>query len=203
MLIDLTCAVEQQTRLNEAGEDEFSVRLAAKAANREKAARQEWPAFQERLRELGYGPRAIAHAFRSLSGPAPWPRHSRCSRGRHRPNRIPSLRFDVTETRGGHSAPNAVTITSGERDDVRIASTTTSIRRLISVLTDVVAVIVALGGSKFQADWALRSGRSWRGESEVAFDVGGGDGVGVVGCGSEDQHLGVGVVEDPEEVAAR
>lgn len=51
-------------------EGEFeSLRLAAKAADREKAARQEWPAFEERLRQLGYGPRAIAHAFSTLSGP--------------------------------------------------------------------------------------------------------------------------------------
>jgi hypothetical protein len=46
-----------------------SLRLAARAADRSKAARQEWPAFEERLKELGYGPRAIAHAFSSLSGP--------------------------------------------------------------------------------------------------------------------------------------
>jgi hypothetical protein len=48
--------------------DDFGLRLAAKAADREKAARQEWPAFEERLTKLGYGPRAIAHAFRTLTG---------------------------------------------------------------------------------------------------------------------------------------
>jgi hypothetical protein len=48
---------------------EFGLRLAAKAADRHKAAMQEWPAFEERLTQLGYSPRAIAHAFRSLSGP--------------------------------------------------------------------------------------------------------------------------------------
>ncbi len=51
------------------GEDEFGLRLAAKAADREKAASQEWPAFEERLRQLGYSARAIACAFRTLSGP--------------------------------------------------------------------------------------------------------------------------------------
>jgi hypothetical protein len=52
------------------GKGEFeSLRLAAKAADRAKAARQEWPAFEDRLRELGYGPRAIAHVFSTLSGP--------------------------------------------------------------------------------------------------------------------------------------
>jgi hypothetical protein len=50
-------------------EDEFGLRLAAKAADRAEAAKHEWPAFEERLRQLGYGPRAIAHAFATLSGP--------------------------------------------------------------------------------------------------------------------------------------
>ncbi len=50
------------------GQDEFGLRLAAKAADRGKAASQEWPAFEKRLKQLGYSPRAIAHAFRTLSG---------------------------------------------------------------------------------------------------------------------------------------
>jgi ABC-type Fe3+-hydroxamate transport system substrate-binding protein len=37
-----------------------SLRLAAKAADREKAAEKLWPAFEKRLKELGYGPGAIA-----------------------------------------------------------------------------------------------------------------------------------------------
>jgi hypothetical protein len=48
---------------------ELGLRLAAKAADRHKAAMQEWPAFEERLKQLGYSPREIAHAFRTLSGP--------------------------------------------------------------------------------------------------------------------------------------
>jgi hypothetical protein len=47
---------------------EFGLRLAAKAEDRHKAAMQEWPAFEKRLTQLGYSPRAIAHAFRTLSG---------------------------------------------------------------------------------------------------------------------------------------
>jgi hypothetical protein len=51
-------------------EGEFEdLRLAAKAADRAKAARQDWPTFEERLKQLGYSPRAIAHAYRTLSGP--------------------------------------------------------------------------------------------------------------------------------------
>ncbi len=50
-------------------EDEFGLRLAAKAADRAKAAEQEWPAFEKRLSQLGYSGRAIAPAFSTLSGP--------------------------------------------------------------------------------------------------------------------------------------
>ena len=51
-------------------EGEFEcLRLAAKAADRGKAAQQEWPAFERSLKQLGYGPLAIAHAFSTLSGP--------------------------------------------------------------------------------------------------------------------------------------
>jgi hypothetical protein len=48
---------------------ELGLRLAAKAADRHTAAMQEWPAFEKRLKQLGYSPRAIAYAFRTLSGP--------------------------------------------------------------------------------------------------------------------------------------
>jgi hypothetical protein len=52
------------------GEGEFEdLRLAAKAAARGKAAEEEWLAFEKRLRQFGYSPLAIAHAFRTLSGP--------------------------------------------------------------------------------------------------------------------------------------
>ena len=94
--------------------------LAAKAADQGKAAKEQWPAFEKRLRELGYSPFAIAHAFRTLSGPgtvaealevlcAPMP-------GSH----PVALSFEVTETRGGPSAANRVTITAVERDNSAI-----------------------------------------------------------------------------------
>jgi hypothetical protein len=50
-------------------EDEFGLRLAAKASDRATAAERERPAFEDRLRQLGYEPHAIARAFRCLSGP--------------------------------------------------------------------------------------------------------------------------------------
>lgn len=53
-----------------AGPGEFDgLRLAAKASDRDKAAQQEWPAFEKRLKQLGYSPRSIAHAFSILGGP--------------------------------------------------------------------------------------------------------------------------------------
>jgi hypothetical protein len=56
-----------------ARDDEFGLRLAAKAADRAKAAQQQWPAFERRLRALGYSPRSIAHAFSILCGPGTVP----------------------------------------------------------------------------------------------------------------------------------
>jgi hypothetical protein len=47
-----------------------SLRLAAKAADRETVAETLRPAFEQRLTELGYGPLTIAHAFSSLAGRA-------------------------------------------------------------------------------------------------------------------------------------
>jgi hypothetical protein len=46
-----------------------SLRLAAKAADRGRAAEELCPAFESRLRGLGYSGRAIAHAYRTLTGP--------------------------------------------------------------------------------------------------------------------------------------
>lgn len=45
------------------------MRLAAKAADRAKAADELWPEFERRLKELGYSARGIARAFSVLSGP--------------------------------------------------------------------------------------------------------------------------------------
>jgi hypothetical protein len=93
------------------------LRLAAKAADRGKAAQQEWPAFEERLHELGYSPRAIAHAFRTLSGPGTVAEALEVLRAPMRESHPISLTFEVTETRGGPSEANRITITSVERDD--------------------------------------------------------------------------------------
>ena len=41
-------------------EDEFALRIAAKASDRAQAAEQKPPAFDERLRQVGYAPRAVA-----------------------------------------------------------------------------------------------------------------------------------------------
>jgi hypothetical protein len=99
------------------GEDDCDLRLLAKADDREKAARRQWPAFEERLRQLGYGPRAIADAFCALSGPGTVAEALEVLRA-PRPESHPiALSFAVTETRGGGSAASRVTITSVERDD--------------------------------------------------------------------------------------
>jgi hypothetical protein len=102
-------------------EDAFGLRLAAKAADRQKAASQEWPAFEERLKELGYTPRAIAHAFQTLSGQGTVANALEVLKDMSRPESPPiALRFEVTETRGGPSAASTVTITSVERYDFGI-----------------------------------------------------------------------------------
>jgi hypothetical protein len=90
--------------------------LAAKAADRGKAAQQQWPAFEKRLSELGYSPLAIAHAFRALSGPATVAEALEVLRAPVPESHPIALSFEVTETRGGPSAANRVTITSVERD---------------------------------------------------------------------------------------
>lgn len=45
-----------------------SLRNAARVGDRESTAEQQRPAFEERLRELGYGQQAIRDAFETLSG---------------------------------------------------------------------------------------------------------------------------------------
>jgi hypothetical protein len=45
------------------------LRLSAAAVDRERAAQELKPAFEQRMRELGYGPIAIAHAAEMLAGP--------------------------------------------------------------------------------------------------------------------------------------
>jgi hypothetical protein len=91
----------------------------------------EWPAFEERLRELGYGPRAIAHAFSTLSGPGTVDEALEVLKRMSRPETPPiALSFEVTETRGGPSAANGVTITSVGCDDLGIRVTYDSVSPL-------------------------------------------------------------------------
>jgi hypothetical protein len=102
------------------GEDAFGLRLAAKAADRGRAARQEWPAFEERLRELGYAPRAIAHAFSTLSAGTVTDALEALE-AMSRPQSPPvALTFEMIETRSGPATANRPTITSVERDDLGI-----------------------------------------------------------------------------------
>jgi hypothetical protein len=81
----------------------------------------EWPAFEERLTELGYSPRAVAHAFGTLSGPGTVDEALEMLKRMSQPETPPiALRFEFTETGGGPSAADGVTITSVERDDLGI-----------------------------------------------------------------------------------
>jgi len=98
-------------------EGEFEcLRLGAKAADRGKAAQREWPAFEKRLKELGYSPLAIVHAFSTLSGPGTVAESLEVLRAPVPESHPIALSFEVTEARGGPSAANGVTITSVDRD---------------------------------------------------------------------------------------
>ena len=72
---------------------------------------------EKRLRELGYGPFPIAHAFCTLSGPGSIAEALEVLHAPMPESHPIALTFEVTETRGGPSAANRVTITSVERDD--------------------------------------------------------------------------------------
>ena len=96
-----------------------SLRLAAKAADRAKAAEKLRPAFERRLKKLGYGPRSIAHAFSSLTGPdtvaetlAQLAQNARMERSKPVP-----LDFETVEQRPGLPDGHSLTITRVERDD--------------------------------------------------------------------------------------
>jgi len=102
-----------------------SLRLAAKAADRAQAAEKLRPAFETRLQELGYGPRAIAHAFSSLAGPdtvaetlAELAQNARIDRNEPVP-----LRFETVEQEPGLPAGHSLTITGVARHarGIRIA----------------------------------------------------------------------------------
>ena len=95
-----------------------SLRLAAKAADREKAAEKLRPAFEQRMKDLGYGPRAIAHAFSTLTGPgtvavalAELAQNARLER-----SRALALHLETVEQGLGLPAGHSLTITGVERD---------------------------------------------------------------------------------------
>jgi hypothetical protein len=96
-----------------------SLRLAAKAADRAKAAEKLRPGFEQRLAELGYGRRAIAHAFSALSGPdsvadalAELAQNAQFERSRPVP-----LDFEIVGPEADLPADCSLTITGVERDD--------------------------------------------------------------------------------------
>jgi hypothetical protein len=98
------------------GEGEFEdLRLAAKAADRTKAAEQQWPAFEKRLRELGYSPLAIAEAFSALSSGSVAEALEVLRAPRPESHPVP-LTFEVTEASGWPWRESTVTITSVEHD---------------------------------------------------------------------------------------
>ena len=95
-----------------------SLRLAAKAADRAKAAEALRPASEERLRELGWSSLAIAHAFSTLTGPdtveealAELEENARLERIVPVP-----LDFEVVEREPALPVGHALTITGVERD---------------------------------------------------------------------------------------
>jgi hypothetical protein len=94
-----------------------SLRLAAKAADRAKAAEALRPAFEERLTGLGYKPLAIAHAFRTLQGSGTVAE----ALGELRENAqsehiVPTpLDFEVVENEPALPGGHALTITGVER----------------------------------------------------------------------------------------
>lgn len=94
------------------------LRLAAKAADREKAAEPLWPAFEERLTELGYSPRAIAHAFAALPGADSVEEALAELKENERLERVVPvpLEFEVIESEPALPVGRSLTITGVERD---------------------------------------------------------------------------------------
>jgi hypothetical protein len=106
------------------GDGEFAdLRLAAKAADRQKAAREQWPAFEARLRDLGYGSKAIARAFSSLSGRGSVAEALQVLEHTNRSSRAVALSFEVKEPSGNYSTGKGLAITSVERDghEIRVS----------------------------------------------------------------------------------
>jgi hypothetical protein len=96
-----------------------SLRLAAKAADRAKAAEKLRPGFEKRLAELGYGPRSVAHAFSALSGPdsVADALAELAQNARFEWSRPVALEFEIVGPRPASPADHSLTVTSVERDD--------------------------------------------------------------------------------------
>jgi hypothetical protein len=94
------------------------LRFAAKAADRAKAAEALRPAFEKRLRELGYSSLAVAHAFSALTGPDTVEEALAELKENARSERIAPvpLDFDVFERDPALPAGHSLTITGVERD---------------------------------------------------------------------------------------
>jgi len=95
-----------------------SLRLAAKAADRERAAGKLRPAFEKRLQELGYSSLAIAHAFSALTGPDTVEEALAELKENARLGRIVPvpLEFEAVEREPTLPAGHSLTITGVERD---------------------------------------------------------------------------------------
>ncbi|MGO9954529.1 MAG: hypothetical protein ACLP50_00865 [Solirubrobacteraceae bacterium] len=102
-----------------------SLRLAAKATDRGKAAEPLRPAFENRLSQLGYSSRAVAHAFSALTGPGTVEEALAELKNNARLERIVPvpLDFDVVEGDPALPAGHSLTITGVEREcrGIRIA----------------------------------------------------------------------------------
>jgi hypothetical protein len=95
-----------------------SLRLAARAGDRAKAAEQLRPTFEERLEELGYSSLAIAQAFSTLTGPGTVEQAlvELAENARlERIARVP-LDFEVVEPEAGLPVGHLLTITGVERE---------------------------------------------------------------------------------------
>jgi hypothetical protein len=95
-----------------------SLRLAAKACDRGRAAEALRPAFEKRLTEFGYTPLAIAHAFSALTREGTVGEALAELTENHRREQVEAvpLEFDVVEREPALPAGHSLTITGVERD---------------------------------------------------------------------------------------
>lgn len=130
-------------------DDPHGLRLAAKAADRMTAAQQQWPAFEQRLTELGYPPAAIRRAFGALSGPGTVAEALNALTAKGLSKRWVALPFEVFDDRVGFSHTDGFTVTCVERNNLGVRVEYEHVFRL------------ALG-----IDTALASRRPWGGAKD-------------------------------------